>query len=519
MRPSETVLVIDFGSQTAQLIARRVRDLGVYSELASWDTTAERLAQASAFILSGGPSSIYEPNAPHLPEAVLNSGKPILGVCYGMQALAYALGGRVAPASAGEFGYADVILSEGAPLLQGLPSHMPVWMSHGDHVESLPPGWVELGRSHSGVLAVMGDIAHCRYAVQFHPEVQHTPQGPDLLRNFLFDVAGLHADWTPGRFIDETVADIRARVGNARVLLGLSGGVDSSVAAALLRRAIGDQLTCVFVDHGLLRLGEAGEVIDTFQRAHGIRIVAVNAAEQFLTDLAGVTDPEAKRKLIGHRFVRVFEEEAARLVRDDPGPPYRFLAQGTLYPDVIESAAGGREKSARTIKTHHNVGGLPADIEFELLEPLRYLFKDEVRRVGLALGLPDRIVWRHPFPGPGLAIRILGDVTWDRLETLRQADAVVIQELESAGLYKATAQAFAVLLPVRSVGVMGDYRTYANTVAVRVVTTDDFMTADWARLPYEILSRMATRIVNEVAGVNRVVYDITSKPPATIEWE
>lgn len=519
MRPTPTVLVIDFGSQTAQLIARRVRDLGVYSELASWDVPVERLAQADAFILSGGPSSIYEPHAPRLPEAVLNSGKPILGICYGMQALAHALGGRVAPASAGEFGHAGVILSGGVPLLQGLPSYMPVWMSHGDHVESLPPGWVELGRSHSGVLAVMGDIAHCRYAVQFHPEVQHTPQGLDLLRNFLFDVAGLHADWTPGRFIDETVADIRARVGNDRVLLGLSGGVDSSVAAALLRRALGDQLTCVFVDHGLLRLGEAGEVIDTFQRAHGVRIVAVNAAEQFLTDLAGVTDPETKRKLIGHRFVRVFEEEAARLVRDDPGPPYRFLAQGTLYPDVIESATGGREKSARTIKTHHNVGGLPADIEFELVEPLRYLFKDEVRRVGMALGLPDRIVWRHPFPGPGLAIRILGDVTWERLETLRQADAVVIQELESAGLYRATAQAFAVLLPVRSVGVMGDYRTYANTVAVRVVTTDDFMTADWARLPYEVLSRMATRIVNEVAGVNRVVYDITSKPPATIEWE
>ncbi len=519
MRPTPTVIVIDFGSQTAQLIARRVRDLGVYCELAPWDAPADYLAQASAFILSGGPSSIYEPNAPTLPPAVLAADRPILGICYGMQALAQALGGRVTPGDTREFGQADVILAGDAPLLRGLPARLPVWMSHGDHVEAPPPGWLALGHSQAGFLAAMGDIDRRRYGVQFHPEVQHTPQGLDLLRNFLFHVAGLPASWSPGRFIDETVDEIRRQVGGDRVLLGLSGGVDSSVAAALLRRAIGDQLTCVFVDHGLLRLGEADDVIDTFQRAHGIRIVAVNAAEQFLSDLAGVIDPELKRKRIGHRFVRVFEDEAARLVRDDPGPPYRFLAQGTLYPDVIESAAGDGQKSARTIKTHHNVGGLPADIEFALLEPLRYLFKDEVRRVGLALGLPERIIWRHPFPGPGLAIRILGEVTWERLETLRQADAIVIQELEAAGLYRAVAQAFAVLLPVRSVGVMGDYRTYANTVAVRVVTTDDFMTADWARLPYQVLGRMATRIVNEVTGVNRVVYDITSKPPATIEWE
>ncbi len=519
MRPTPTVIVIDFGSQTAQLIARRVRDLGVYCELAPWDAPAAYLTQARAFILSGGPSSIYEPDAPSLPPAVLAGDQPILGICYGMQALAQALGGRVTPGETREFGQADVILTAEAPLLQGLPTRLPVWMSHGDHVEAPPPGWLALGHSQAGFLAAMGDSDRRRYGVQFHPEVQHTPQGLDLLRNFLFDVAGLQADWSPGRFIDETVVEIRRQVGGNRVLLGLSGGVDSSVAAALLRRAIGDQLTCVFVDHGLLRLGEADEVLDTFRRAHGIRIVAVNAAEQFLSDLAGVTDPELKRKRIGHRFVRVFEDEAARLVRDDPGPPYRFLAQGTLYPDVIESAVGDGEKSARTIKTHHNVGGLPSDIEFKLLEPLRYLFKDEVRRVGLALGLPERIIWRHPFPGPGLAIRILGEVTWERLETLRQADAIVLQELEAAGLYRASAQAFAVLLPVRSVGVMGDYRTYANTVAVRVVTTDDFMTADWARLPYQVLGRMATRIVNEVAGVNRVVYDITSKPPATIDWE
>ena len=519
MKPHVTVIVIDFGSQTAQLIARRVRELGVYSELVHWDAPAEKLAGAAAYILSGGPSSIYEPEAPQLPAIVVASGKPVLGICYGMQALAHALGGRVAPGDSREFGLAEVMLSATAPLLEGLPLRLPVWMSHGDHVDDLPPGWTTLGESQAGMLAVMGDIDSRRYGVQFHPEVQHTPQGLDLLRNFLFDVAGLRADWSPANFIEETVDQIRSRVGCDRVICGLSGGVDSSVAAALLQAAIGDQLTCVFVDHGLLRQGESLEVIDTFQAGHGMKLVAVNASEQFLADLEGVTDPEAKRKLIGNRFVRVFESEAARLVKEDPGAPYRFLAQGTLYPDVIESAASGRAKSARTIKTHHNVGGLPEDIEFELLEPLRFLFKDEVRRVGLSLGLPERIVWRHPFPGPGLAIRILGEVTWERLETLRQADAVVIQELERADLYRSTAQAFAVLLPVRSVGVMGDFRTYAGVVAVRVVTTDDFMTADWARLPYDVLGRIATRIVNEVAGVNRVVYDVTSKPPATIEWE
>ncbi len=519
MQPSQRVFVIDFGSQTAQLIARRVRDLGVYSELVPWNAPPSRLSQADAYILSGGPASIYTPNAPTLPSIILQSGKPVLGICYGMQSLTHALGGRVEPATAREFGPSEVTLQGDAPLLAGLPRQLHVWMSHSDHIAEPPPGWQVLGYSPGPTIAIMGDIEHRRYAVQFHPEVRHTVQGMDLLRNFLFDIAGLSAPWTPSHWLPQTIADIRQRVGRDRVLCGLSGGVDSSVVAALLHQAIGDQLTCVFVDHGLLRLGEAEDVIDTFQHALGIRLVAVNAREAFLDDLAGITDPEAKRKAIGHRFVRVFEAEAARLVQQEAGRPYRFLAQGTLYPDVIESATSGREKAARTIKTHHNVGGLPADIQFELLEPLRMFFKDEVRRLGMALGLPERIIWRHPFPGPGLAIRILGEVTEERLHTLRQADAIVIQELEAADLYRSTAQAFAVLLPVQSVGVMGDHRTYANVVAVRVVTTDDFMTADWAKLPADVLGRIATRIVNEVPGVNRVVYDITSKPPATIEWE
>ena len=519
MNQPPTVAVIDFGSQTAQLIARRVRDLGVYSELIPWNAPEAQLARAEAYILSGGPASIYEPDAPRLPDIVLTSGKPVLGICYGMQALADALGGHVAKATAREFGHTLVEITGDAPLLSGLSGQLDVWMSHSDHVDRLPSGWQALGASNQDSFAIMGDIEHKRYALQFHPEVQHTRQGLDILRNFLFDVAELEANWTPANFIESMTAEIRTKVGKSRVLLGLSGGVDSSVVAALVHRAIGDQLTCVFVDHGMMRLGEADEVFETFQQAHGIHLIGINATEQFLSDLKSVTDPEEKRKRIGNRFVRVFEAEAARLVAESPGAPYRFLAQGTLYPDVIESAASGREQAARTIKTHHNVGGLPEDIEFELLEPLRYLFKDEVRRVGQALGLPERVVWRHPFPGPGLAIRILGEVTWERLETLRQADAIVINELAGAGLYRATSQAFAVLLPVRSVGVMGDYRTYGNVVAIRVVTTDDFMTADWAKLPADLLGRMANRIVNEVDDVNRVVYDITSKPPATIEWE
>jgi GMP synthase (glutamine-hydrolysing) len=405
-------------------------------------------------------------------------------------------------------------------------------MSHGDRIEQLPAGWQPLARSSNSPYAAMGDPARGYYGLQFHPEVTHTPQGADLLRAFAVDICGAAADWTPANFIVEAIDAVRTQVGGEHVLCGLSGGVDSSVVAALLHKAIGDQLTCLFVDHGLLRQGEAGQVIDTFQRHMHVPLVAVHAAEAFLADLEGVVDPEAKRKRIGNRFIRVFEEEAARIAAQwlaassavqhsafSVPPSIGYLAQGTLYPDVIESASGSREKAARTIKTHHNVGGLPEDMTFQLIEPLRLLFKDEVRAVGEALGLPEEIVWRHPFPGPGLAIRVLGEVTWPRLETLRQADAILLEELRSAGLYRATSQVFAVLLPVKSVGVMGDNRTYADVVALRAVTTDDFMTADWARLPYDLLARISNRIVNEVAGVNRVVYDITSKPPGTIEWE
>ncbi len=554
----DTIIVLDFGSQYAQLIARRVREQRVYSELVHWDAPAgQALAgkNVKGFILSGGPASVYEPGAPTLPAYVLESGLPVLGICYGMQLLAHNLGGRVAPSQAREYGPAEVeLLDAGNPLFASgkwqvaggtlqvaspasdlqpahlQPATLPVWMSHGDRIEQLPAGWQALARSANSPYAAMGDPGRGRYGLQFHPEVTHTPQGAELLRAFAVDVCGATADWTPANCIVETIDAVRAQVGQEHVLCGLSGGVDSSVVAALLHKAIGDQLTCLFVDHGLLRQGEAEQVIDTFQRHMQMRLVAVNAAEAFLADLEGVTDPEVKRKRIGNRFIRVFEEEAARIAaqwaasdhasRLTPhGPSIGYLAQGTLYPDVIESASGSREKAARTIKTHHNVGGLPEDMTFQLIEPLRLLFKDEVRAVGEALGLPPEIVWRHPFPGPGLAIRVLGEVTWPRLETLRQADAILLEELHAAGLYRATSQVFAVLLPVKSVGVMGDNRTYADVIALRAVTTDDFMTADWARLPYDLLARISNRIVNEAPGVNRVVYDITPKPPGTIEWE
>ena len=516
----DAIAILDYGSQTAQLIARRVRELHVYCELLPWDAPPERFANLNpkGFILSGGPASVYAPAAPRLPEFVLGSGKPVLGICYGMQLLAHNLGGRVDPSERHEYGQANTtVVADDAPLLRGLPLELSVWMSHGDHVVELPPSFIPLAVTPSSV-AAMGDPAAGIYGVQFHPEVQHTPQGKALLHNFVLDICGCRPDWTAANLIAEAESSIREQVGDARVICGLSGGVDSAVAASLVQRAVGDQLTCVFVDHGLLRLGEAKQVVETFQRHMGMRLIAVNAVEEFLADLAGVTDPEQKRKRIGSRFVRVFEAAAARAAATE-GERATFLAQGTLYPDVIESASRGEQRTAHTIKTHHNVGGLPEDMQFQLIEPLRSLFKDEVRVVGEALGLPEEIVWRHPFPGPGLAIRIIGEVTWERLETLRHADAILLEELRAAGLYRSVSQSFVVLLPVRSVGVMGDGRTYADTAAIRAVTTDDFMTADWARLPYDVLARASNRIVNEVAGVNRVVYDVSSKPPATIEWE
>lgn len=510
----ESIPVLDFGSQTAQLIVRRLRELGVYSELLPHDVTPEAILALNprGIILSGGPASVYETGAPQLPPWLIDQGLPVLGICYGMQLQAHTLGGRVEGMLNREFGPAEITLVAPGMLFTDMPAEQPVWMSHGDHIAALPPGFEILARSSGAPFAAAGDEQRRWYGIQFHPEVVHTRFGRDLLRNFAFRICGCHGDWQASSFVADAIERIRAQVGDGRVICALSGGVDSAVAALLIHQAIGEQLICVFVDNGLLRMGEAEQVVATFREHFHIPLIAVNAAEEFLSALAGVADPEQKRKIIGEKFVRIFEREARHI------EGARFLAQGTLYPDVIESKAPDRQKGV-TIKTHHNVGGLPADMQLSLVEPLRYLFKDEVRAAGLELGLPEDWVWRHPFPGPGLAVRVLGPITWERLETLRAADAIFMAELRAAGLYRATQQAFAVLLPIQSVGVMGDGRTYADVAALRAVTTEDYMTADWARLPADLLARVSSRIVNEVPGVNRVVYDISSKPPSTIEWE
>jgi len=511
----DAVVVLDFGSQYSQLITRRVRECGVYCELMPHDAAWEDIARLDpkGIILSGGPASVYAEDAPQLPGWVLEQDLPVLGICYGMQLLARALGGDVAPASRREYGLAPITVTPGhtaSGLFAGLDGELDVWMSHGDHINTLPEGFDVLANSVNSPVAAMGNGA--LVGLQFHPEVQHTTRGTDILRNFLTRICECSTSWSPESFIDASIRDIRDQVGNGRVLLALSGGVDSSVAAALIHRAIGNQLTPVFVNNGLLRLGEADLVQDVFARNFGMNLVYVDATGRFLNRLTGVTDPERKRKIIGEEFIRVFEAEAEKL------GPFDFLAQGTLYPDVIESTTKDT-KAAAKIKTHHNVGGLPDDMRFSLIEPLKFLFKDEVRAVGRSLGLPDEVVERQPFPGPGLAVRTLSDVNDRDLDLLRRADAVVREEIERAGLAEGVWQYFAVLLPVNSTGVMGDYRTYARVCAVRAIASQDAMTADWARLPYDVLARISNRIVNEIDGINRVVYDITSKPPATIEWE
>jgi GMP synthase (glutamine-hydrolysing) len=510
---TEEVVVLDFGGQYSQLIARRVREAGVFSELLPYHVGVEAIARRRprGVILSGGPASVYEDGAPQLPTEVLDLGIPVLGICYGMQLLALELGGEVQGAEVGEFGRSHLTVAAHGRLLAGTPDEQSCWMSHRDTVFSAPPGFAALAASTASPVAAFESVERGIYGIQFHPEVVHTPYGQQVLRTFLEDVCGCERTWSPASVIEEQIARIQAQVGDGRAICGLSGGVDSSVAALLVHRAIGDRLTCVFVDHGLMRKNEGAQVVAAFRDHFKVPLVAVDASERFLTKLRGVTDPELKRKTIGAEFIRVFEEEAAKL--DD----VRFLVQGTLYSDVIESGGG---TGAATIKSHHNVGGLPEDLEFELVEPLRALFKDEVRAVGAELGLPERLVWRQPFPGPGLAIRVVGgEATRERLDVLREADAILQDEIRKAGLYRELWQSFCVLPDIRTVGVQGDERTYGNVIVIRAVTSDDAMTADWARLPYDLLEQIATRMINEIRPVGRVVLDITSKPPGTIEWE
>ncbi|WP_110930407.1 glutamine-hydrolyzing GMP synthase [Paenibacillus bouchesdurhonensis] len=510
-KPNELIVVLDFGGQYNQLIARRIRDLGVYSELLPYNTSAERLREMApkGIVFSGGPSSVYAENAPQIDPAVYDIGVPIFGICYGMQLMAHQLGGKVERAAKREYGKADVNFAEHSALTKGLESKQTVWMSHGDHVVELPEGFVVDASTEHAPIAGFVNKERRMYGVQFHPEVRHSVNGNEMIRNFLYEVCGCAGNWSMETFIEDAIQDIRTQVGDKKVLCALSGGVDSSVVAMLIHKAVGDQLTCMFIDHGLLRKGEAESVMETFVGKFDMKVVKIDARERFLSKLAGVDDPEQKRKIIGNEFIYVFEEESKQF--DD----FAFLAQGTLYTDIVESGTA----TAQTIKSHHNVGGLPEDMKFELIEPLKALFKDEVRKVGEECGLPAEIVWRQPFPGPGLAIRVLGEVTEDKLKIVRDSDYILREEIAKAGLDREIWQYFTALPNMKSVGVMGDARTYSYTVGIRAVTSIDGMTADWARIPWDVLEKISVRIVNEVENVNRIVYDVTSKPPATIEWE
>ncbi|HEY8901515.1 MAG TPA: glutamine-hydrolyzing GMP synthase [Chthoniobacterales bacterium] len=521
LTPASKIVILDFGSQYTQVIARRVRECRVYSEILPHTTTAAEIRKlgANGVILSGGPASVYAKGAPKVDRKIFALGIPVLGICYGMQLIAHNLGGKVERSTHREYGAGMLTASKGCPLFAKMPARIEVWNSHGDKITKLPTGFTPMGTTENSPHAVIGDPTRGIYGMQFHPEVVHTPRGKEIVANFVHRICGCGDDWTMGSFIEQTCEAIRAQVGEDRVILGLSGGVDSSVAAALLHKAIGDQLTCIFVDNGLIRKGEREAVEKLFGDHFHIKLQVVDASKRFLTKLKGVTDPEKKRKIIGNEFIKVFEQAARELKASVKGSHgYKFLAQGTLYPDVIESVAIGGNPAA-LIKSHHNVGGLPERMKFQLVEPLRQLFKDEVREVGVELGLPREVVGRQPFPGPGLAVRVLGDLTAEKLRIVRDADVIVIEEMKAADWYYKVWQSFAVLLPCRSVGVMGDERTYDFTIALRIVESQDGMTANWVRVPYELLARISSRIINEVKGVNRVVYDVSSKPPATIEWE